>query len=106
MKWFFVFVLLLIAMPFVLADDIPKPTTDDKEQFDQILTPVVKIYQFVQYASTIIGALIFLISGIVYMTSGHDPKQRDTAKNMATYVIIGLVLIWAAPFIVKVIVGN
>ncbi|MFA6090007.1 MAG: hypothetical protein WC755_09195 [Candidatus Woesearchaeota archaeon] len=25
---------------------------------------------------------------------------------MATYVIIGLVLIWAAPFIVKVIVGN
>ncbi|MFA6089605.1 MAG: pilin [Candidatus Woesearchaeota archaeon] len=106
MKWFFIFVLLLIAMPFVLADDIPKPTEEDKAQFDQILTPVVKIYQFVQYAALVIGALIFLISGIVYMTSGHDPKQRETAKNMATYVIIGLVLICAAPFIVKLIIGN
>jgi multisubunit Na+/H+ antiporter MnhB subunit len=39
------------------------------------------------------------------MTSGSDPKKREDAKNMAMYVIIGLIVIWAAPLIVNWIVG-
>jgi hypothetical protein len=39
------------------------------------------------------------------MTAGSDPKKRDNAKAMTMYVLIGLAVIWAAPFVVSLIVG-
>ena len=64
----------------------------------------MKIYNFVKYSATVIAVLVLLFAGIVYMTAGNDPKKRDQAKNMAGYVIIGLILIWAAPIVVQFII--
>jgi hypothetical protein len=106
-----IFVLALFAglmvMQFVSAViDLNQPISpQDQQSFDQMLSPVMKIYSLVKYVSSVIAALILLFAGIVYMTSGSDPKRREQAKSMAMYVVVGLIVIWAAPLIVNFIVG-
>lgn len=99
-------VLLFMVMPAVVsALDFDGPSASDKQAFDQILEPVMKIYNLIKYIASAIAAIALLFAGVTYMTSGSDPKQRDNAKSMATYVIIGLVVIWAAPIVVNLIVS-
>ena len=98
--------LLFLVMPtLVAAYDFEDPSDEDKAAFDEILEPVLKIYNFVKYIASVIAVVILLFAGVSYMISGSDPKKRDTAKSMAMYVIIGLIVIWAAPLIVNFIVG-
>lgn len=106
------FVLLLLALlvtPPVLAVDQQanidtQITQDEKDQFDAILAPVFKIYNFVKYIVTVVAAIFLLYAGISYMTSGNDPKKRDTAKKTASYVIIGMLVIWATPLLVGLLI--
>ena len=78
----------------------------DTDTFDEILKPVQAIYDLVKYAVTIIAGLVLLFAGISYILSGSDPMKREKSKNMVMYVLIGLAIIWAAPFIVKLILGS
>lgn len=49
-------------------------------------------------------ALIFVIlSGISYITSGGDQKKLENAKHTLTYAILGLIVILAAIFIIRII---
>ena len=100
--------LALLMSPYLAlaaVDFNQQPSAQDQATFDQILSPVMKIYNLVKYIATAIAGVVLLFAGIVYMTSGADPKKRDNAKGMGMYVIIGLVVIWAAPLIVQFIVG-
>lgn len=95
----------VFSIPFVKAVDLNTTITEEeKTQFNEILTPVMKIYDFVKYTASVIAVISLLFAGITYMFSGNDIKKRDTAKNMASYVVIGLVIIWAAPFVVNVLI--
>jgi type IV secretory pathway VirB2 component (pilin) len=107
MKWIgILFALLIAAMPMVAAIDFDQDISpEDRQTFDEILQPVMKVYNLVKYAATVIAVVILLFAAISFMTSGSDPKKREDAKNMAMYVIIGLIVIWAAPLIVNWIVG-
>lgn len=99
------FLVLMLLPQFVSAQWERNMTQEDKEAFDRILEPVGKIYNLIKYVATGIAALVLLLSGVNYMMSGSDPKRRESAKSMAMYVIIGLIIIWAAPLVVKFIVG-
>ena len=100
------FLVLLISSTLVMAVDFNQaPSSEDKATFDQILQPVMKIYNLVKYIASAIAGVVLLFAGISYMTSGADPKKRENSKSMAMYVIIGLVIIWAAPMVVQLIVG-
>ncbi len=99
------FFALLISIPLVVAgfdDDI---SDRDKRTFDEILEPVMKIYNLVKYSATVIAVIVMLFAGVSYMTSGSNPAKREDAKNMLMYVIIGLIVVWAAPLIVNFIVS-
>jgi type IV secretory pathway VirB2 component (pilin) len=97
--------LSLIAAPIIEAVDINTTiTASEKASFDQILVPVMKIYNFVKYSASVIAVIALLYAGISYMMAGSDPKMRDISKNVAAYVIIGLVIIWAAPYIVNLLI--
>jgi len=101
-----VFFVSLLSLQLVLAVDFNQTiSAQDKQTFDSILSPVMKIYNFVKYAATILAVIVLLFAGITYIISGSDPAKREQAKNMAMYVIIGLVVIWAAPLIVNFIVS-
>ena len=74
--------------------------------FEEILKPLTTIYNLVKYAATVIAGLVMLFAGVTYISSGSDPGKREKAKNMVMYVIIGLIVIWAAPFVVDLILGS
>lgn len=99
-------VLVLVVTPLISAVDFNQDISDeDKQTFDQILEPVMKIYNLVKYTATVLAVIVLLFSGLTYMTAGSNPGKREQAKNMAMYVIIGLIIIWGAPLIVNFIVG-
>jgi type IV secretory pathway VirB2 component (pilin) len=104
--WVAIFLLLLCLMPTVLAIDFDEELSDeDQETFDGILEPVMKIYNFIKYAATVLAVLFLVFAGIIFVTSGNDQAKREQAKSMALYVVIGLVIIWIAPLVVEFLVG-
>jgi succinate dehydrogenase hydrophobic anchor subunit len=94
-----IFVLLVLTQIGMVA-------AADESDFEQILKPLTTIYNLVKYAATIIAGLVMLFAGVTYISSGSDPGKREKAKNMVMYVIIGLIVIWAAPFVVDLILGE
>jgi uncharacterized membrane protein len=102
----FTFALALMMLQFVVAVDFNQAVSaQDQATFDQILEPVMKVYNLVKYSATVLAVIVLLFAGISYILSGSDPGKREKAKNMAMYVILGLIIIWAAPAIVSFIVG-
>lgn len=92
-----IFVLLiLINFNFVLG-------AQNIAEFDNILSPLNKFYDLVKYSSTAIASLFLVFSGISYMIAGNDPKKKSSIKTSIAYILIGLGLIWAAPYIVSLI---
>lgn len=71
--------------------------------FDQILQPVWTIYNFVKYIATAIAAIVLVVAGINFMTSGSDMMKRENAKTTIMYVVIGMVVIWAAPYLLQLL---
>ena len=75
------------------------------DNFEEILQPLNTIYDLIKYSATVIAGIVMLFAGITYISGGSDPMKREKAKNMVMYVIIGLMVIWAAPFVVDLILG-
>lgn len=101
-----VFLLSIFAMQFVSGADFDQDISDeDKESFDEILEPVMKIYNLIKYSATVLAVVVLLFAGLTYMTAGSNPAKREQAKNMVMYVVIGLIVIWVAPLIVNFIVS-
>lgn len=105
MKGFSILILLLLIMPFVTADLDEEISEEDKETFDEILTPVMKIYNFIKYSATVVAALFMIFAGIGFMTAGDDQRKRDNSKKSISYTVIGLGVIWAVPYIITFLVG-
>ncbi len=95
--------LLLFALPFVLAaPDFNTPLDPkDQEALDKILSPVMRGYNALKYIATVIGVLMMVFAGVSFMMAGGELAKKERAKVMAVGVIIGLVLIWAAPLVVQ-----
>lgn len=101
-----VFLFLFLSTHLIMAVDFNQEiSSEDKASFDQILEPVLKIYNLVKYSATVLAVLVLLFAGISYMTSGANPGKREKSKNMVMYVVVGLIVIWAAPLIVNFIVA-
>lgn len=97
--------MLLSITPLISAAPFDQEISDeDKETFDGILSPVMKIYNLIKYTATILATLFFLFVGITFITSGNDRRTRDSAKTMATYIIIGLIVIWISPLLISYLI--
>lgn len=91
---------------FLFALQLSLVSAADTATFDQILKPIQAVYDLIKYAVTLIAGLVLLFAGITYIMNGADPGKREKAKNMIMYVIIGLAVIWAAPYIIKLVMGS
>ena len=102
-----IFLLLILSTYFVTAaiDFDSDLTPEEESQFDAILSPVMKVYRFIQYAVTVLCVLMLVFAGISFATSGGDQGTKERAKNMAVGVVIGLILVWVAPLIVQFIIS-
>ncbi len=99
-------VLIVSLVPMVSAEIELSETlsSDDEDAFDEILEPVMDIYNFIKYIATAVAALVLVGAGILFMLSGTDPRKREQAKSMVMYVVMGLVIIWIAPLLVDFLV--
>ncbi len=99
------FFAFFFALQFGLAMDFNQSlSASDKASFDQMLAPVLSVYNLVKYTASVIAVVMLLFAGVNYIMSAGDVSKREQSKNMAMYVIIGLIVIWAAPLIVQYIV--
>lgn len=78
--------------------------TADTAIFDEILAPVTKIMDFVKYAATILAVLYLIFAGVSFVMSGGNAANRERSKHMAAFVVVGLSVIWAAPFVVNYLI--
>ena len=103
MKQIWVFLILSILLSsFAFAIDFDDEISDeDQETFDQILEPVMKIYNFIKYSATVLAVLFLVFAGVSFIASGGDVGKREQAKMMGVYIVIGLIIIWVAPLIVS-----
>jgi type IV secretory pathway VirB2 component (pilin) len=63
-------------------------SAEDKAKFDEILTPVAKIYNFIKYAASLIAVIALLFAGISYMLSGNDAVYLMKLYNFVTGIKI------------------
>ncbi len=56
-------------------------------------------------AATVLRVLFLVFAGVAFITSGSDQAKREQAKKMAGYVLIGLGVIWVAPFVIQYLVS-
>lgn len=55
------------------------------------------------YILAIIAALAFVISGVMFLTSGGNPEQTTKAKDFVKYSIIGLIVSLSGYIIIRLI---
>jgi len=65
-----------------------------------VTAPITKIYDLIKGVVSVIGIIAITIAGAMYMFSGSNIQSRENAKNMVSYAIVGLVLVWIAPVMV------
>ncbi len=66
--------------------------------------PICRLYGLIQLFGTIAGVLVAAYAGF-QLTSSGDNNERNNAKLMLSGVVIGLIIIWIAPILVKSLVG-
>ena len=98
------FLLAILPMNVLALDFNESISEEDQETFDQILAPVIKIYNLIKYSATVLAVLFLVLAGFNFVTSGGDQGQRERSKSMATYIFIGLIVIWIAPLAVNFLV--
>jgi len=97
-------ILVLLASSVGAIDFDSGPSSADKAAFDKILEPVMKIYNFVIYSATVVAVMTLVFAGITFITAGGDVAKRKEAKSIATYTVVGLVVIWVAPLVVEYLI--
>ncbi|MFA5933926.1 MAG: pilin [Candidatus Paceibacterota bacterium] len=112
MKKFFPYVLafILLSAPTALfaAGLVTCGGTGEPQcDFSQVIIMINKIIRFLIFdISMPVLAIMFAYSGVLFMTSGENPKNRDKAKSMIKKALIGLVIAMSAWLIVVTILQG
>ena len=67
--------------------------------------PICRLYGMIQLLGTVAGVLVAAYAGFV-LSSSHELTERNSAKSLLGGVIIGLIIIWIAPLLVKNLVDS
>lgn len=67
--------------------------------------PVCRLYGMIQILGTVGGVLVAAYAGFV-LASSHEITEKNAAKALLGGVIIGLIIIWIAPLLVKNLVNS
>jgi len=79
---------------------IQNPLGPGMDSFDDLVNTII---MFLIKISIPIATVMFVISGVVFVTSVGDPGKAKTAKNIMIYTAVGLVVILVASGLIKVI---
>lgn len=100
-------ILLILALPIAVgAITIPNPLCPQQGQQPCIDSFPALITNIIGYVLTVIGGLatiMFVWSGVLFVTSSGNPNKVDQAKKTAIYAVIGLAIALAGKGLILVI---
>ncbi len=67
--------------------------------------PICRLYTIIQVLGSVGGIVAAGYGGFMFATS-HELTVRNNAKTLIEGAVLGLIIIWAAPFVVKFLVGT
>lgn len=62
--------------------------------------PICRLYGMIQVLGTVAGVLAAAYAGFILATS-HEINEKNMGKQLLASVIIGLIIIWIAPLLVR-----
>lgn len=90
--------LSLLALPLVASAQYPDPIIT--------ICNILNIVKLIILAIGLgIGIIVLIIGGIQYMTAGGDAEKANKARKLITNAIIGIVIVFAAAFILALVQG-
>jgi len=87
--------MLLLAVPFVHAADA---------DLEKIKEPLDRVYSVIQTLVSVVGVIVISFAGFKFMVSGENLQARESSKHMMGYAVMGLLVIWMAPYLVNYLV--
>ena len=87
---------LVLGLPFVHAADA---------DLDKIKEPLNRVYSVVQALVSVVGVIVISFAGFKFMVSGENVQARESSKQMLSYAVVGLMVVWMAPFLVNYLVS-
>ena len=67
--------------------------------------PICRLYSLIQLLGTIGGVLVASYAGL-HLATSHELTERNNAKTLLSGVVIGLIIIWLSPIVIKYLVGG
>jgi len=67
--------------------------------------PICRLYGMIQILGTVAGILVAAYAGFI-LASSHEIMEKNSAKTLLGGVMIGLIIIWIAPLLVKNLVNS
>ena len=95
--------LFLSVGTIVFAADCPPGQICNPLGYENFEDLVNAIINFLWIIGTPLAAIMFVISGIMFVTSVGNPEKVKTAKNIALYTAIGYAIIIMASGLIKVL---
>jgi len=87
---------LLVVLPFAHAAE---------EDLDKIKEPLNRVYSVIQAVVSVVGVIVITFAGFKFMGSGENVQARESAKQMLSFAVIGLMIVWIAPHLVNYLVS-
>ena len=94
---------LLGTISTVLAAECPSGQICNPLQYGNFEDLVNAVIRFLITIGTPIAAIMFVIAGIVFVTSAGDPGRVKTARSIMIYTAVGLAVILVASGLIKVL---
>jgi len=66
--------------------------------------PICRLYGMIQVLGTVAGVIVAAYAGFI-LTSSNEINERNNSKMLLSGVVLGLIIIWIAPLVVKNLVG-
>jgi len=94
----------LITLFLVSAFFVPVVHAADAD-LDKIKEPLDRVYSVIQTIVSVVGVIVITFAGFRFMSSGDNIQSRESAKHMLSFAVIGLMIVWIAPYLVNYIIA-
>jgi cytochrome bd-type quinol oxidase subunit 2 len=96
--------LLVVLLPGVIyAQGVTIPSDTGLPQGSDLKTVVENFMKWILQIFGFLGIIAFIISGIMYLTSGGDKERAESAKKAMNYSIIGVIVGLAGYVIIQAV---
>jgi len=99
-------VLIATQIPMVLAQAGTSAGTGIEQAGQNISCALCKIASLVFMVVGAVAALVIIMAGLRWTTSGDDPGSRQAAKTTIISAFVGIIIVVIAVYIVSIVING